>query len=33
VAFAEFAVAYLQGMDIGWTESIDRLEALLARRV
>jgi uncharacterized protein YndB with AHSA1/START domain len=33
VAFAEFAVAYLQGMDIGWTESIDRLEALLARLV
>ncbi len=25
------AIAYLKGMEIGWTQSIDRLEALLAR--
>lgn len=31
VAVVEKAAAYLQGMEIGWTQSIDRLEALLAR--
>jgi len=31
-AMVEKAVAYLQGMETGWTMSIDKLEALLARR-
>lgn len=30
-AVADKAVAYLQGMEMGWTMSIDKLEALLAR--
>jgi uncharacterized protein YndB with AHSA1/START domain len=30
-AMVEYAAAYLKGMDIGWTQSIDRLEALLQR--
>ena len=30
-AVADKAVAYLQGMETGWTMSIDKLEALLAR--
>jgi uncharacterized protein YndB with AHSA1/START domain len=30
-AVAEIAVKYLQGMEMGWTMSIDKLEALLAR--
>jgi uncharacterized protein YndB with AHSA1/START domain len=30
VAVTEDAVSYLQGMEIGWTQSIDRLEALVA---
>jgi uncharacterized protein YndB with AHSA1/START domain len=30
-AVLEKAVAYLQGMETGWTMSIDKLEALLAR--
>ena len=30
-ALVEHAIAYLKGMEIGWTQSIDRLEALLAR--
>jgi uncharacterized protein YndB with AHSA1/START domain len=29
-ALVEKAVAYLQGMEMGWTMSIDKLEALLA---
>ena len=29
-AVAEIAVKYLQGMEFGWTMSIDKLEALLA---
>ena len=29
----EKAVAYLQGMEMGWTQSIDKLQALLARSV
>jgi uncharacterized protein YndB with AHSA1/START domain len=32
-AVAEKAVAYLQGMETGWTMSIDKLQALLARPV
>jgi len=31
VAVAEAGVGHLQGMEIGWTQTIDRLEALLAR--
>jgi uncharacterized protein YndB with AHSA1/START domain len=30
-AVVEKAVAYLQGMEMGWTMSIDKLQALLAR--
>ena len=30
-AVVEKAVAYLQGMEMGWTMSIDKLAALLAR--
>ncbi len=30
-AVVEKAVAYLQGMELGWTMSIDKLQALLAR--
>lgn len=30
-AVAEIAVAYLQGMEMGWTMSIDKLQALLSR--
>jgi len=29
-AMAEKAIAYLQGMEMGWTMSIDKLQALLA---
>ncbi len=32
-AIVEKAVAYLQGMEMGWTMSIDKLQALLARSV
>jgi uncharacterized protein YndB with AHSA1/START domain len=32
VAVVDYAVAYLQGMEMGWTGSIDKLEILLARR-
>ena len=32
VAVVDYAVAYLQGMEVGWTGSIDKLEILLARR-
>jgi uncharacterized protein YndB with AHSA1/START domain len=32
-AIVEKAVAYLQGMEMGWTMSIDKLQALLARGV
>jgi uncharacterized protein YndB with AHSA1/START domain len=31
-AVAAVAVAYLQGMEMGWTMSIDKLQALLAKR-
>jgi uncharacterized protein YndB with AHSA1/START domain len=31
VAVAEIGVGYLLGMEAGWTQSIDRLEGLLAR--
>lgn len=31
VAVAELAIAYLQGMEMGWTGSIDKLEAFVAR--
>ena len=31
VAVVEMATAYLQGMEMGWTQSIDRLEALVTR--
>jgi uncharacterized protein YndB with AHSA1/START domain len=31
-AVVELAVKYLQGMEMGWTMSIDKLEALLTRR-
>jgi len=30
-AVADYAVGYLQGMEMGWSGSIDKLEALLAR--
>jgi uncharacterized protein YndB with AHSA1/START domain len=30
-AVAEIGVGYLQGMEAGWTQSIDRLEGLLTR--
>jgi uncharacterized protein YndB with AHSA1/START domain len=33
VAVVEDAAAYLQGMEAGWTQSIDKLEAFLARSV
>jgi uncharacterized protein YndB with AHSA1/START domain len=32
-AVAEQAVPYLQGMEYGWTQSMDRLAALVARSV
>jgi uncharacterized protein YndB with AHSA1/START domain len=32
-AMVEYAAAYLKGMDAGWTQSIERLQALLARSV
>jgi uncharacterized protein YndB with AHSA1/START domain len=32
VAVVDYAVVYLQGMEMGWTGSIDKLEILLARR-
>jgi uncharacterized protein YndB with AHSA1/START domain len=32
-ALVEKAVAYLQGMEMGWTMSIDKLEALLASSI
>jgi len=31
-AMVDYAVAYLQGMEMGWTGSIDKLETLLTRR-
>jgi uncharacterized protein YndB with AHSA1/START domain len=31
VAVAEIAIAYLQGMEAGWTQSIDKLEVFVAR--
>jgi uncharacterized protein YndB with AHSA1/START domain len=31
-AVVDYAVAYLQGMEMGWTGSIDKLEILLSRR-
>jgi uncharacterized protein YndB with AHSA1/START domain len=31
-AMVDYAVGYLQGMEAGWTGSIDKLETLLARR-
>jgi uncharacterized protein YndB with AHSA1/START domain len=31
VAVADYAVAYLQGMEAGWTQSIDRLQAFITR--
>lgn len=30
IAVAEAAIAYLQGMEMGWTQTIDRLEAFVA---
>jgi hypothetical protein len=30
-AVVDYAVGYLQGMEMGWTGSIDKLESLLAR--
>jgi uncharacterized protein YndB with AHSA1/START domain len=30
-AMVEYAAAYLKGMDVGWTQSIDKLQAYLAR--
>ncbi len=33
VAVAELAIAYLQGMEMGWTGSIDKLEAFVERAV
>jgi uncharacterized protein YndB with AHSA1/START domain len=30
-AIVEYAAAYLKGMEIGWTQSVERLEVLLAR--
>jgi hypothetical protein len=27
----EYATVHLQGMEVGWTQSIERLETLLAR--
>jgi uncharacterized protein YndB with AHSA1/START domain len=32
LAVADYAVVYLQGMEMGWTGSIDKLEILLSRR-
>jgi uncharacterized protein YndB with AHSA1/START domain len=31
LAVAEVAIAYLQGMEMGWTQSIDKLQAFVAR--
>jgi uncharacterized protein YndB with AHSA1/START domain len=31
VAVTEVAIAYLQGMEMGWTQSIDKLQAFVAR--
>jgi uncharacterized protein YndB with AHSA1/START domain len=31
VAVAEIAIAYLQGMEIGWTQSVDKLAAFVGR--
>ncbi len=31
-AVVEYAAAYLQGMEAGWTQSIDKLQDLLAKR-
>jgi uncharacterized protein YndB with AHSA1/START domain len=31
-ALVEQAIPYLQGMEYGWTQSIDKLQAMLARR-
>ena len=30
-AVADYAAAYLQGMEMGWTQSIDKLQAMLTR--
>jgi hypothetical protein len=30
-AVVDYAVGYLQGMEAGWTGSIDKLETLLSR--
>jgi uncharacterized protein YndB with AHSA1/START domain len=30
-ALVDYAAAYLQGMEMGWTQSIDKLQALLTR--
>jgi len=30
-ALVDYAAAYLQGMELGWTQSIDKLEAMLTR--
>jgi uncharacterized protein YndB with AHSA1/START domain len=31
-AVVDYAVGYLQGMEMGWSGSIDKLETLLTRR-
>jgi len=31
VAVTEMAIAYLQGMEMGWTQSLDKLQAFVAR--
>jgi uncharacterized protein YndB with AHSA1/START domain len=31
-AMVDYAAAYLQGMEMGWTQSIDKLQAMLLRR-
>jgi hypothetical protein len=31
-AVVEYAVAHIKGMEAGWTQSIERLEALFNRR-
>ncbi|HXY89703.1 MAG TPA: SRPBCC domain-containing protein [Xanthobacteraceae bacterium] len=32
IALVDYAAAYLAGMDAGWTQSIDKLQALMAAR-
>jgi hypothetical protein len=31
IAVVDYAAAYLEGMEIGWTQSLERLDAEVAR--